>query len=567
MSLKFLKMKTGDIFNKIFMKQAVLEFLNNETKETAFAVYRTFFDSYRIVLQGESNPFIDLLDVLKNYEENAAVLIDKQRDHYIHSVNVFILGLCIFAANANYRSAFNKKILDKNEYAYSYYTKNEEFFYRWGLASLFHDVGYPVEIVGRQINKFVDFATDVDGKNEKVNVQLSFANFDEFNRITEVIPRAEFTKCYANAFEDSKEINLLKPVDLLAHKIHASLGVDLGSIKFTLDDFVNVMARFGFIDHGYYSSIIVLKWYGFLIQSARYKPEYFFWPVLDCASAILLHNCYKNILQKKPYDLGPLSPGSHPIGFLLILCDELQEWNREAYGILDKQRTLVAEASLNISNEKLDMTFITHNRSMPENFSSEKKELLYYLLDMPSLFDSVEIKCKTIKKGVLPEPASELAPRPLLNDLEKLARAVHDLYNQDQRDLHPEKPLKYPDFDKLPESLKYSNLRQAMDIPEKLRRMGYEMRPAEEVKEPIKEIPFEYVEILAEMEHESWVRERLSTGWTLSDEPSANAEKKTSPYLVPYDQLPEDIKELDRNPVRNIPLLLDKIGKAIEVKK
>ena len=551
-------------FYKIFMKQAVLEFLNNETKETAFAVYRTFFDSYRIILQGESNPFIDLLDVLKNYEENAAVLIDKQRDHYIHSVNVFILGLCIFAANANYRTAFNKKILDKKEYPYSYHTKNEEFFYRWGLASLFHDVGYPVEIVGRQINKFMDFATDVDGEKEKVNVQLSFANFDEFNRIAEIVPMAEFARCYADAYENS--INILKPVDLLAHKIHTSLGVDFDSIKFTLDDFVNVMARFGFIDHGYYSSIIVLKWYGFLIQSAGYKPEYFFWPVLDCASAILLHNCYKNILQKKPYNLGPLSPFSHPIGFLLILCDELQEWNREAYGILDKQRTLVAEASLDISDEKLDMIFITHNGSMPQNFSAEKKELLYHLLDLPSLFGSVDIKCKTIQKAVLPEPSSELAPRPLLNDLEKLARAIHDLYNQVQRDLHPDKPLKYPDFDKLPESLKYSNLRQAMDIPEKLRRMGYAMRLAEEVKEPVKEIPFEYVEILAELEHESWVRERLSTGWTLSDEPSANAEKKTSPYLVPYEQLPEEIKELDRNPVRNIPILLDKIGMAIEAR-
>lgn len=85
---------------KIFMSQAILEFLNHETKETAFAVYRTFFDSYRITLTGASNPFIDLLDVLKNYEENAAVLIDKQRDHYIHSVNVFILGLCIYAQNA-----------------------------------------------------------------------------------------------------------------------------------------------------------------------------------------------------------------------------------------------------------------------------------------------------------------------------------------------------------------------------------------------------------------------------------------------------------------------------------
>jgi hypothetical protein len=46
-------------------------------------------------------------------------------------------------------------------------------------------------------------------------------------------------------------------VDLLAHKLHTSIGVDLIAVKFRLDDFVNVMARCGFIDHGYYSSIMV----------------------------------------------------------------------------------------------------------------------------------------------------------------------------------------------------------------------------------------------------------------------------------------------------------------------
>ncbi len=69
---------------KAYLRQAVLEFLEYETKETAFAVYRSFFDSYRITLEGETNPFLDLLDVLLSYEERASTLIDKQRDHYVH---------------------------------------------------------------------------------------------------------------------------------------------------------------------------------------------------------------------------------------------------------------------------------------------------------------------------------------------------------------------------------------------------------------------------------------------------------------------------------------------------
>lgn len=545
---------------KIFMSQAIREFLDNETKETAFDVYRAFFDSYRITLKGSSNPFIDLLDVLKSYEENAALLIDRQRDHYIHSVNVFLLGLCIYAGNARFRSAFEQAVMDKKKYQFSYDTKNEEFYYRWGLASLFHDVGYPVEIVGRQINKFIDFATDVGGKEKPVNVQLSIENFQELNRIPEIIPKRVFTKCFFDNYEDSIYIDTLKPIDLLAHKLHTSLNVNLKDTKFALDDFVNVMAQFGFIDHGYYSSIIVLKWYGYLIQSAKYKPEYFFWPVLDSASAILLHNCYKNMMMKKPFNLSALVPCTHPIAFLLILCDELQEWNRKAYGIKDKLRTLAAEACLEVTDEKLALTLITHNGSLPADFSREKRKLLFKLLDLGALFDSVAIHCKALKKSVLPEPGDEIVPRPELKDIEKLARAIHELYNEKQLERYPDKPLKYPDFDKLTDSLKYSNLRQAMGIPEKLRQMGFVMRPAGS-GDSVKSIPEEYVEYLAVQEHEAWIAERIASGWVAGDH--VDAEKRTTPYLVPFYELPEDIKQLDRDPVQNIPLLLERIGMAV----
>ncbi len=165
---------------KAYLHQAVLDFLAHETKETAFGVYRSFFDSYRITLEGKSNPFIDLLDVLLSYEERASTLIDKQRDHYVHSVNVFLLGLCVYSQNPNFRAAFDAVNLDKTSYPFSYDTKGEEFFYRWGIASLFHDVGYPVEIIGKQINKFISFATEVDQQHQ-VKTHLEFDNFEEFN--------------------------------------------------------------------------------------------------------------------------------------------------------------------------------------------------------------------------------------------------------------------------------------------------------------------------------------------------------------------------------------------------
>ncbi len=550
---------------KAYMHQAVLQFLDNETKESAFAVYQAFFDSYRITLKGDTNPFIDLLDVLRSYEENAATLIDKQRDHYIHSVNVFILGLCLYAQNGNYRKAFEAVNLNKADYPFSYDTKHEEFYYRWGIASLFHDVGYPVEIIGKQISKFMDFATAVDG-NKKVRTHLEFENFNDLNTIAEVLPKREFTKAYYDEYDTCVYVDLLKPVDLLAHKLHVSLGVNLKEAKAALEGFAEVMAKNGFIDHGYYSAIIVLKWYGYLIQSCNYKPEYFFYPVLDSASAILLHNYYKNAIMKPPFSKGRLSPYDHPVACLLILCDELQEWNREAYGIADKKRDHATEVSLTITDRRLEVTYIAGKGMLPESFSAGKESLLRDLLNMDALFPGgFAIGCQSLDKlAAIPAEIKKntgIGPRPLLDNLEKLAIAIHELFNQKQLERSPDAPLSYPRFADLPDTLKYSNLRQARSIADKLELMGWEMRPIGSRGEKVEKISADEIERLSMFEHDAWVKERVSTGWVYGE--GKDAEKKISPYLLPYDELPEEIRELDRDTIRNMPELLEKIGMNI----
>ena len=550
---------------KAFLRQSINEFLESETKQSAFAVYDAFFGSYRITLGGESNRFIDLLDVLRSYEENAATLIERQRDHYIHSVNVFILGLCIYIQNASFRAAFDAANLDKTDYLNSYDTKHEEFFYRWGTAALFHDVGYPIEIIGKQLSKFLEFMSDVGG-GKTLKSRLKFENFEELNRIAEIIPNAYFTRSYLDRYAIRENLDLLRPIDLLAHKLHLSLGVDLDAVKSALDGFVDTMAKFGFIDHGFYSAIILLKWYGFLIQSCQYKPEYFFYPVLDSASAILLHNYYKNVIMKAPFEKGSLSPHEHPIAFLLILCDELQEWDREAYGILDRKQARAGDVSLRVTDERLDVTYITEKGKLPEQFPAEKETLLDNLLEMKTIFkDGFSVGSESVSElevltGDLKRDATIL-PRPLLKNLEKLAIAIHELFNEKQLERYPAKPLENQNFSDLPDLLKYSNLRQARGITKKLDLMGWEMRPQGSEGEIIEEIPDEFIERLAIHEHDEWMRERLASSWTYGE--VKNTSEKTSPYLVPYVELSETAKDQDRDVVRSIPKLLDRIGMAI----
>ena len=60
---------------------------------------------------------------------------------------------------------------------------------------------------------------------------------------------------------------------------------------------------------------------------------------------------------------------------------------------------------------------------------------------------------------------------------------------------------------------------------------------------------------LAEMEHNRWMAERLLAGWRYAPG-TKNLDTKTSPSLVPWEQLPAIEQDKDRDTIRNIPTLL-----------
>ena len=545
---------------KAYVRESVRAFLDDETPANAFGVYQAFFDAYRITMEGEANPFLDLVDVLRSYEETAATLIDKQRDHYVHAVNVFLTGLAVWAENPHLRAAFDAAVPEPG-YVHAYQTRWEEFFYRWGIASLFHDVGYPVEIVGHQINRFIRMVTDADGDEVCVRAQIRYENFGELNHIREVVPKRAFTREYYDAYESCSYIDLLTPLDLMAHRIHRAYGCDLTQVKAALDGFVDQMASSGFVDHGYYSALIVLKWYGHVIQRAGHEPAYLFWPVLDAATAILLHNWYRNGLTREPFSLGPMHASDNPIAWLLILCDELQEWNRTARGIVTRTFTLAETAHLSLTEDYLAATYVTRRAKLPEGFCAEKVELLRGLLALDEVFPAGFVVDNESLAALTPlgERLERASARPLLRDVELLAIAIHANYNERLLERYPDTPLDYPNFSDLPDDLKYSNMRQAQGIFERVRHAGYALRP-QGGEGALDELPPEVVDALAHVEHDDWVAERLASGWRPGPR---DAEARTSPYLVDYDELPDEVKELDRDAVRNIPLLARQIGMSV----
>ena len=143
---------------------------------------------------------------------------------------------------------------------------------------------------------------------------------------------------------------------------------------------------------------------------------------------------------------------------------------------------------------------------------------------------------------------------------EILARAIHEDYVRRQREqgTPPEDNPSMVGWDALAETLRRSNRDQAADIGRKLQAVGCEMAASSPGEGEPFEFTLEEVELLARMEHERWWRDREADGWTFG--PVKDVEKKTSPYLVPYDELTEDVKEMDRDAVRGIPSFLAEVG-------
>jgi hypothetical protein len=146
-----------------------------------------------------------------------------------------------------------------------------------------------------------------------------------------------------------------------------------------------------------------------------------------------------------------------------------------------------------------------------------------------------------------------------------LARAIHEDFRErrlregrrgDDPSMQPWETLG-PDF-------KESNRRQADHIPVKLRAIGCAIKDSSPeqgaILQPVAGFSPQEVEILARMEHASWNAERALAGWELGDK---GEQDRKSPFLVPWDGLPKEVQEWDREAVRNIPQLLARVGKSV----
>jgi hypothetical protein len=145
--------------------------------------------------------------------------------------------------------------------------------------------------------------------------------------------------------------------------------------------------------------------------------------------------------------------------------------------------------------------------------------------------------------------------------LEPFAQALHKRWCN----LPRKKGETAPIWKELDESRKESSRAQARDIKVKVRHIGCTVELLHEWEAPDFEFTPEEVDELAEAEHDRWNLERKNAGWRQVDgDTKADPDKKTTPYMVPFDALTKDIADYDRVFVREIPKLLASAGLQIK---
>ena len=303
--------------NRLCLEKALEAFIDSGVAEDAYSVYYCFLEIF-FGRYGRSKKMVELLS---EYESNGSSLLMKHRDHYSHSVYVFALRLAVYESNDGFRQSFRDyyHLTDKpdNEAA-------NIFLEYWGITSLFHDIGYPFELPFEQVLSYFEVDKQQRGKG---SLYLAYRDVDQLTMLDEEA-RARFLALYGRAFTSTN--------DLLAFDLTEKLG---DVYRFSEEYLRAVLAEkptepehFGyFMDHAFFSAARLFRELTHILGAQNITPLH-----VDALSAILLHNslfkfsiCFYKDKEKRK---SPLAASLHPLAWLLMLSDELQCWDRTAYG-------------------------------------------------------------------------------------------------------------------------------------------------------------------------------------------------------------------------------------------
>ena len=536
-------LKTGDIpynmqmdLERLCLEKALEAFIDSGVAEDAYAVYYCFLELF-FGQYGKSKRMVELLS---EYEANGSSLLMKHRDHYSHSVYVFALGLAIYETNEAYRRSFRSfyHLEDKKENDGA-----NVFLEYWGLTSLFHDIGYPFELPFEQVLSYFEVDNQERGKN---SLFLAYRSVECLTGL-DAGAGERLEELYGRRFSTASE--------LLAFDITQKLGESYGFSEEYMLDVINRKPTnpedFGYyMDHAFFSAARLCQ------EMIRIlKPENLTAKHVDALSAIMLHNSlYKFAVSfykdKKPEKRkAPLRMELHPLAWLLMLCDELQCWDRTSYGRKSRKELHPVAASFDFSNQAVSAVYC-YDIAEHEKIEAYERQREEWMADPAK--KKPRLKAYSDMAGDRPDFTADIErivdtaaiPLTVRLELRRVNRKIKHTYLSGSNFLHffdfavalharnmPGEPSEEEMEEKFnASSLEYrlSTLGRTSHFASYLNAIGcfYTDKPVD--FEMVTRFSAKDAAIFAPMEHERWVREHQAMGWR---------------YGTDYETLPLDLPE------------------------
>ena len=537
--------------DRLSLERALARFLDSGTREDAFDVYYCYCEIFQPFGSGYQG--VDaLLKMLSEHERNASSLLMKHRDHYSHSVYVFCIGLALYKNHRTIRDAYNKHFnLSAGQAAC-------HFLEYWGMTSLFHDVGYPFEIAHQQMKSYID---NLGNKKRKANIDktgyvpyISYKGMELFSQ-SRIGDLNDF-------FAEAITVRMGKYLDhtdtepyLCRYKLGQALKDravhdDPGSMDYL------------YMDHAYFSGLVLIKTYleqKKHITSASEITE----PMLDSLCAIMLHNTlFKFTIRKILNTNKALSlDDGQPLTYLLMLCDELQCWNRTCYGKDTRSKLYPFDFDMRFSDQapiRLVYSFDQAFESNPKIGKKSYEEMQFDGVDTDSDDDSGqmgstkkttkgrikflndidsivklgdviygfrrEMACAFANKIIVAKYEEDKNPKKLtLSDssylsLYQFAIALNQRYEEAKADNSAEEKSPEEKFEEdLSLEYKLSNIAQAKRYGSILESVRCFYTDRAVYYEPVRAFEKHEVEVLAKKEHEQWCKEKKDMGWKRGD--------------------------------------------------
>ncbi|TAL18146.1 hypothetical protein EPN96_02330 [bacterium] len=219
------------------------------------------------------------------------------RDHVVHAINTFLLGV-YFLETVDFPTP------EQSRFDYPF---------MWKLCGPTHDLGYPVEIAKNIDVQFTNELNDIIRKSGAPSPQVT----------SDLLPT---------------NLNMLcggRDSNALIQQRLREWGLDID-----IDDYYNWLNNQNKTDHGVISALAQLKVVDAIYcannpnrktedvvsNDFNYNQTNFDLDIVSASSALFIHNIessYAGFKQKISFELAPLA-------FLLFLCDTLQEWDRYA---------------------------------------------------------------------------------------------------------------------------------------------------------------------------------------------------------------------------------------------